>query len=152
MPNSGIWPIVLGGAPAAIAQAIYTKRAGGSLQYGSQSVPITQFDGSTFNVQFDFATVQPLYISFTIAAITGAFSATAIAAAIRAQFVYGINQQASASAIMAYVQSLYPNCYTSAEGVSLTNGSGYTAIVSPTSINYVFNLPALCIKINGTAY
>jgi len=152
VPAHSLWVVVVGGAAAAVAQTIYTKRNAGCGQYGSQSQPITQVDGTTFNILFDYATTQNLYISFTITALTGAFTASYLAAQIRAQISYLIGQTATASQIMALVQSIYPNCYTSAEGVSLTNGSGYAASVNPTNINNIFTIPAGAIKINGTNY
>jgi uncharacterized phage protein gp47/JayE len=145
-----VWPIVLGGAPAAIAQAIYVKRNAGPGQRGAQSVPITQVDGTIFDVLFDFATEETLYIEFSIAALTGPTpDPVYLAAQIRAAFVFQINQTATASSIMALVQSIYPGAYTSGEGVSADNVT-FAALLAPTAINYVFDIPANAIKINGT--
>jgi len=151
IPGHSIWCIV--NAPtsdnAAIAQAIYVKRNAGCGMKGSISVPITQVDGTTFNVLFDHPTQVPLYINLTIAAITGTFDATYIRNQLLAKLSYQIGQVADVTTIEALIKAIAPNVVVTNEGVSLSN-SGYTATLMPSAVNQLF-VPALAtVYINGS--
>ena len=64
-----IWVIVEGGANKDIAEIIYANM-GGSGTKGSVTVPITSSGLQTININFDRATVVPLYIKFDLQPIT----------------------------------------------------------------------------------
>ncbi len=64
-----IWVIVEGGANRDIAEIIYANM-GGSGTKGSVTVPITSSSLQTLNINFDRATVIPLYIKFDLQPIT----------------------------------------------------------------------------------
>ena len=68
-PAHSIWFIVEGGANTAIADVIYSNM-GGSGTKGSVTVPITTASMQTININFDRATVVPLYIKFDLQVIT----------------------------------------------------------------------------------
>lgn len=64
-----IWVIVEGGANKDIAEIIYANM-GGSGTKGSVTVPINTSSLQTININFDRATVVPLYIKFDLQPIT----------------------------------------------------------------------------------
>lgn len=66
-----IWVIVEGGANKDIAEIIYANM-GASGTRGSVTVPIMSSGLQSLNINFDRATVVPLYIKFDIQAITSA--------------------------------------------------------------------------------
>ena len=130
IPAHGIWCIVAGGSNADVANAIYVKRTFGCNMKGSIDVPITQINGSTFDVLFDRPTPEPLYITLNVVAITGIIDPEYIRTQILAQLSYAINQTADASAIVALVKNIAPNASVSAEGVS-SDGITYTPTLAP---------------------
>lgn len=151
IPGHSIWAIVDGPSSdnAAIAQAIYVKRNAGCGMKGAIDVPVTQIDGSVFHVLFDNPTPVPLYINFTIAAITGTYDTTYVRNQLLALLSYKIGQTADVTTIEALVKQIAPNCYITNEGVSLSN-SGYTATLTPATVDKVF-VPALTtVYINGS--
>jgi hypothetical protein len=85
----------------------------------------------------------------TITAISGAYDPVYIAAQIRANISYTINQSADSSQIVAFVKGLVPNVSVSIEGVS-SDGTTYVNLLATTAVNYVFQIYQ--IKINGTVY
>ena len=149
IPRSAIWVIVLGGSNEDVAQAIYLKRGAGCGMKGAVTVPITQVDGTTFNVKFGRPISEPLYIKFDLAAITGSIDVSYIRAQILTSISYGINQTADTTTIVAFVRSLAPNASVSNEGVS-PDGITYTATLAPTSVDRQFITSADKIIINGS--
>ena len=128
------------------------------------AVTLTGPDGSPQIIQFDIPVLTQLYISINATSLPNgpAVAAGAIRQDIYNFFslggdgAYNVGQAADSSAILAYVKGLYPGINFSAEGVSLTSGSGYTNILIPTA-QQVWNLgtnsaPGVCpnILINGT--
>jgi hypothetical protein len=137
-----------GGSDTAIAQAIYNERPLGVGMKGSISEPIIQADGSTFNVLFDNPIALPLWISFSVAALSGTFDPHYISTQLQALLKYQINQEADITSIVVLIRQIAPNVVVSAEGVSLTN-SGYASTVSPTTIQNQFAVSGPNIVING---
>jgi len=111
--------------------------------------PITQVDGTTFNIYWDSPILKPIYFSATVSAITGNVPtdlATQIANAVN----YSIGQSADASSIVAIIKALAPNCYVSLEQISTTSGGSGSYIAAP-GYNYQFTLPVGNIAITVTA-
>jgi uncharacterized phage protein gp47/JayE len=149
IPSHSIWAIVTGGDIATIANLIYVKRNAGCGMKGSVSYTVTQSDGSTIDILFDRPISENLYISFSIAAITGpAPDPVYLRSQILAQISYAIGQSADASAVTAFVKGLSPDCSITVMGVS-ADGSTYTGLLAPTGVNYQFALAAARVIING---
>lgn len=148
IPGHSIWCIVNGGTSADVAAAIYLKRNAGCGMKGSTTVNISQVDGTLFPIKFDRTTAETIWITFNLTAITGSIDAAYVRAQILANFSYTINQTADASAIVAFVKSIAPNCYVSAEGVSNTN-SAYGAIKTNATVDRQWALAPARIIING---
>lgn len=64
-PPHNIWVIVEGGANKEIAEIIYANM-GGSGTRGSISIPVISSSLQTININFDRATIVPLYIKFDL--------------------------------------------------------------------------------------
>jgi uncharacterized phage protein gp47/JayE len=147
VPAHGIWVILAGLNNAAVqvvvASVIYLKRPFGVPMKGSITIPVSQPDGNSLNVSFDFATAENLYFRCSVTAITGSVDKTYIAAQVLAYFgsSYTIYQAADATSIVAYIKSIAPNASVTSEGVS-TDGSTYSAIVTPSAVNYQFVIPS----------
>lgn len=149
VPAHSIWPIVLGGSNADVAAAIYLKRSAGCGMYGAVTQGVTQYDGSTFNVKFSRPTSETLYISFSIAAISGSIDTSYIRSKILSAITYGIGQTADVTAIVAYVKGIAPNAYITSEGVSPDNVT-YTPTLATATVDKQFILSAATIYINGS--
>ena len=152
VPANSIWVIVsaenTADMQAAIAQAIYVSRNGGCGMYGGVSVQVARAGGTFFTIDFDFSTSQPLYFRCSAAAVTGTINKTTMANAVLQQFgnAYQINQQAVASAIVAFLQDQFPNASITNEAVSV-NGSSWVGVASPTGVNYQFTIPSVATYI-----
>lgn len=147
VPGHSIWCIVAGTnnstVKAAVANAIYVKRNAGCGMKGSISIPVTQIDGTTFSVLFDYATTQTLYFKCTADAITGAIDTNHIANLVYSQFgnSYGINQIADTTSIVSYIKSQVPNVVITGEALS-RDGTTWASTVSNSAINYQFVIPS----------
>jgi uncharacterized phage protein gp47/JayE len=149
IPGHSIWCIVRGGVNPGIANAIYVKRNAGCGMKGSVVVPVLQVDGSFCPVKFDRPTLQNLYISFNIVAVTGSVDASFIRNQILSLLTYTIAQPAVASEITALVEGIAPNGSISAMGVS-SDGSSYVSLLATSAINNLWALASARIIINGS--
>lgn len=152
VPGHTIW-VIVDGAPVAglVAQAIYNKRAAGCGLYGSQSYNITQVDGSTFVIYWDYVVQQSLYIKFTATSIDGttAVNTTAILAGLPALWVPRTNEEVNINALATYVQQIDPNCLVTIvgnQGVSDDNVT-FSNLISPAAANKRFAVSAANITI-----
>lgn len=148
IPGHSIWAIVAGGTDTDVANAIYLKRNAGCGMKGATTVVVTQVDGTLFEVKFDRPTMQDLWISFNVAAVTGTVDAAFIRTQLLAQLSYDIGESAVVSDIVAKVMAISPNASVSLEGVSPDNIT-YSALLSPTGVNYQFVPASARIIING---
>ncbi len=133
IPAHGIWVVTNGGAAADIGNTIYTYRNLGCPMKGSQSVVITQVDGSTITMKYDLAVSQNLYMQFHLASIDGsAIDNTAIKAGLVANWILGIYEPADISTLDAQIRAIDPNVVVSSIGVSNV-AAYYTTIIYPSS-------------------
>lgn len=95
-----IWVIVEGGANKDIAEIIYANM-GGSGTKGSITVPITSSSLQTLNINFDRATVVPLYIKFDLQPITtlAEINQDDVKSYIASNLVYGIGEDGETSKV-----------------------------------------------------
>ena len=151
IPAHSIWCVVVGGSPAAIAQAIYAKSTCAGL-VGAQSVVITRPNGQGATINYDIGLPQALYCQFSIIpAVPGlTFNNTLLAqqlAAALAPPYWNLGAAASLGDIVRAMFTIAPQAILVNPGVSLTNGSGYTYQVAPTSAQLYFNMPAANVSI-----
>ena len=111
------------------------------------SVP--QVDGTYFPIKFDRPTLQNLFISFNIVAVTGSVDANFIRSQILSQLAYTIAQPAVASVITSLVEAIAPNGSISDMGVS-DDGSTYVSLLETAAINNLWALDSARIIINGS--
>lgn len=150
VPGNSIWAIIAGGANTDIANAIYVKRNAGCGLKGAVSETIAQGDGGSIAILFDRPTTESLFVSFTLAAITGTVDEVFIRAQILATFgTYQIGQVADSTAIVAFVKGLFPNASITAAGVG-PNNTTYTPTLAPTAVNYQFGILSTSVYINGS--
>lgn len=149
IPGHSIWVIVAGGDNDEIGEVIYVKRNAGCGMKGDVTVTIDQVDGTTFDVLFDRPTSENLWIKFDLTAVTGIADPAYVRAQLLDRLAYRINQPADASAIVALVKEIAPNCSVSAEGVSDAD-AGYVALKSPSAVDKQWAIAAARIKINGS--
>ena len=148
VPGHSIWCIVAGGSSSDIGYAIYTKRNAGCGMKGSQTVNITQVNGSTFQVLFDRTATQPLYTKFSAHSIDGvtAISTTILANGLVTGLNMGVNTSINVNEVASIILSLDQNCLATNIEVSADN-STWLNIVSPTAKNYQFTLSASDVAI-----
>ncbi len=106
IPGHSIWVIVDADSSlnAEIAQAIYVKRNAGCGMKGAISVTVPRPNGQTIAILFDHPTDVPLYISLTIAAVTGSYDATFIRTQLLERLAYTIGETADVSTIVALIK------------------------------------------------
>jgi len=141
VPPHSYWIIVLGGTDQDVADVIYEKRSGGSGMRGVESVNVTQIDGTLFEVNFDRAINEDLYIKFSIEdIITGNPVDQDF---IKTQIVEGINfkigQIANKTDIECFIKDLLPNVYVKDLQVS-NDDITYVDTLDPTTVQHKFVL------------
>lgn len=121
IPGHSIWVITSGsGAPADIAQAIYTKRNAGCGMKGDQSYTITQVDDSIFTVFWDDVVSINLFIAFTATSLNGSNppNITGILAGLPLSFVPGVHAEVNINALATDVQVIDTNSLVTNAGFS----------------------------------
>jgi hypothetical protein len=143
VPGHSIWVIVAGsGSPAAIANAIYTKRNAGCGMKGSQSYPITLPGGGSITILWDDVTSESLFIKFNATSLNGTTppNIAAILAGLPTSYVPGVYGQVNINAMAAAVQVIDPNTLVTSGGFSTSAGGTYTTTLLPTAQNYQFSV------------
>ena len=151
IPPHSIWVVVAGGYEGTIAGVIYDKRNAGCGMVGSIVDSILQEDGTFFPVSWDRPTDENLWIKFNVVQITGSTppDANYIRNQLLAQLSYKINEPANTTTITSLIASIDPNASVSNIGVS-TDGVNYDTLLTPTSLNFQFQISSPRIIINGT--
>lgn len=144
VPGHSIWVIVAGdGAPADIAQAIYTKRNAGCGMYGAQSYVITQVDGSLFTVYWDDVVQVNVFVKFTAESLNGTVppNIQAIEQGLPSQYVPGVFEEININALATAVQEIDPN--TLVLNASFTDGYqqnfATSALISQGNFQLIYN-------------
>lgn len=159
VPGHSIWVIVAGsGSPAAIANAIYTKRNAGAGMKGAQSFPITLPGGGAIDILWDDVISEALFIKFTATSLDGTTppNIAAIIASLPGSFVPGVNETVNINKLATDVQAIDPNTLVTNAGFSTSSGGTYTPTLAPTTLNYQFSVTSpdiiiLPIILNPTA-
>lgn len=141
VPSHSIWVIVAGtGAPADIAEAIYTKRNAGCGMFGDETYIITQVDGSPFVVRWDDVDVRNLFIFFTATPIDGVTppDLEAIREGLPESFIPGVYSEVNINGLATLVQELDPNCLVTQAG--FTDGEEQIAVLSGVPASGVFKV------------
>jgi hypothetical protein len=151
LPPNSIWAVVVGGTPAAIAQAIYAKSTCASL-VGAQSYTIIRPNGQGAPIKWDTGLPQALYAKFGILpAVPGlTFDNTLIIqelAAALAPPYWNLGAAASIGDIVRAMFAIEPQAIVVSPGVGLTALTADNDQVAPTSALYYFNLTAANIVI-----
>lgn len=150
-PAHSIWPIVVGGAPADIAAAIYAKASPGVGIRGGNSFTIIRPNGQASVMNWDTGLPQRLWAKFgiipTVSGLT--FDHTLleqeIAAALLGYFKLGAT--ASIGDIVRAMFTIEKRAILVSAGVS-TDGTSFNDNVGPTSSLYYFTLAASDITIS----
>jgi hypothetical protein len=137
IPANGIWVVVNGSTPAAIANVIYNRRNLGVPMKGSQTYVVTQANGSTITMQWDNAVSQNLYIYGYVHSLTGAsVNVTAIIAYIVANWGFKIYQTADISSLDVIINAAQSGIVASGLGLSLTGAYFYSNVTPSSQQNY----------------
>jgi uncharacterized phage protein gp47/JayE len=149
VPAHSIWCIVAGGTAAEIAQAIYAKKGIGCDMKGGQSYVIGRPNGTSFTAKWDTALTETLYIELTINGIVPgtSFDTSAIAIALAAALTYKLGQSPNIGEVVTAMQTIAPNGYCTALGVS-TDNSNFFDVVSPSDAQHYFQVLAANITVN----
>lgn len=140
IPGHSIWVVVEGGLNTDIADAIYNYRNAGCGMKGGTTVTITQIDGSTIDIKFDYALTESLYIRFKVDVIGGgSYDAAAIKNGLVSDLDFGINTPADISTVAATVKAINPlvvisDCEVSNDNITWVN------IVFPSTKQKIFTL------------
>ncbi len=142
IPPHSIWVVVNGGSDIDVATAIYNERTAGAGMFGAESYTITQVDGTPFEVLFDRADTEDLYVELHIDAVNSTvINQAGIAAYLAANYVLGLNQPADVTTVAELVRAYDGNLVVSQAGVS-NDGSNFESIVDPSSKENYFILTA----------
>ena len=153
-PAHTVWLVETGGAPAAIAAAIYAAKSYGCGLRGAQTYTITTPSGQPFIAKWDNPTPETLYIKFTIQTVPSgsgfSFNTTAIANSMATALIYGIGQVAETSAVT--IAAINAIAAQGGGGVPLLmtisiDNFTWTDYLVPTGINYQWNVSSTNISI-----
>lgn len=152
IPGHSIWVIVDGGDVASIANAIYRKRNAGCGMLGAQVVPITQRDGTIFEVKYDLVVNEDLFIQFHVESINGIdiVDPVALKAGLVTLLVPGVFQTVNITQLGTLVQQIDPNAFvvpTVGDGFALTAPGPYANILTPDAKNKRFTVSGANISI-----
>lgn len=150
VPGHSIWVIVAGsGAPADIANAIYTKRNAGCGLFGAQSYTITQVNGTLFTVLWDNVVPEDLFIKFNATALDGVTAPRVadIKAGLVLTYTPGVDAEVNINQLATLVQDIDPNTLVTGAGFSTTLMGSYTNTLTPSSKNKQFDIQAANIAI-----
>lgn len=131
IPGHSIWVIVAGsGAPADIAQAIYTKRNAGCGMKGTQTYTVTQVDGSPFIIRWDDVVTRNIFITFQAVSINGITppNIAAIRSGLVTSLTLGVNSEVNINEVATLVQQIDPNTLVLNAGISI--GTSQTLTLS----------------------
>lgn len=145
IPSHSIWVIVSGtGTPAAIANAIYTKRNAGCGMKGDETFIILQADGTDFTVRWDNVVAENLFIKFTATSLDGVNSPNIalIRSQLPALLAPGVAEQVNINDLATLVQQIDNNCLVTNAGFSTTSGGSYTNTLTPSAKNKQFAVDA----------
>lgn len=144
VPPHTFWTIVDSGTTpgtsitSVVGTTIYNYRSMGVAMRGGTNVNISQADGSTFTVSFDYAVYQNLYIKFTSSPIIGSsIDKTALANALVSYYTLGIYQTAEITTITYILKASNPNALITNVGVSTDNVNFYNSVL-PSSVQNRF--------------
>lgn len=122
VPGHSIWVIVAGnGDPAAIAQAIYTKRNAGCGMKGGETYNVTQVDGTLFTIRWDEVVTRTVFIRFTVTPIDGTtpVGVQLVRDGVTEDLVPAVNERLNVNQIATLAQEADPNALVTNAGVSL---------------------------------
>lgn len=144
VPAYTVWPIVNGGTPEEIAQAIYSKKSPGTPMKGSITQLIIRPNGQTFLAQWDVAISQPLFIAFSIIwRGPQVFSNATLIAALAIALEYKLGQNPNIGDIVQAMIVIAPTAIvtinSATEGVSV-DGSTWESLVSPDTAQKYFTV------------
>lgn len=152
IPAYTVWPIVNGGTPTEIGQAIYSKKSPGCGLKGAQSTVVSRPNGTMFTAQWDLAISQPLYIKFSVI-WRGAqqMANTDIENALAVALAYKLGQNPSIGDIVSAMLVIAPTAIvtinSSIQGVSSDNVS-WESLVTPTTAQNYFTVAAANITVS----
>ena len=148
IPGHSIWVVVQGGSDAEIGQVMDNKVAAGVGMKGTQSVNVSQADGSVATYYFDRPTAQTLYVNLDITPLAGQIL---VYSDIKNSLINGLsfqpNETVDSSAIICYIKSKYDNVAVTCQ-VS-TDGTTWQTIVSPSTKDKFFAMTTSSITIEG---
>lgn len=136
-PAHTIWCIVDGGDDTEIAQVIKSRKTHGAGMRGAESVNIPYNDGRPYIVQFDRPVSESLYIRFSLLLPGGVVDTAEIKRKIVNNINWQVGEDATASTITAFVQSINPDYVITAMEVS-DDDATWLEVVSPGSIQNRF--------------
>lgn len=147
-PAHSIWTIVTGGAPADIAQAIYSKKGIGCGMRGAQSYSVARQNGNNFVALWDTSIPQPLYIHLTVQPrVAGAvFDASYIQTQLAAALSYKLGQSPTIGDVITALLAIAPDGYLIDVGVSSEDAT-FLQVVSPTDAQHYFTVSSSDIDV-----
>lgn len=150
VPAHSIWPLVVGGEDADIAQAIYSKVQPGCGVFGAVEYDVARPNGQLATMKWDVGVEERLYARFgIIPAVAGltfdnALLTQQLAAALEGYWKMG--QTASIGDLVRAMFVIEPRAILVSIGVSDDN-SAFNDTLDPTSAKYYFTLAAADITI-----
>lgn len=140
VPSHSIWVIVDGGAVEEIAGVIYAYRNAGCGMHGGTSSIVVQSDGTSFEILFDRAVAENLYIDFSLQSLNGGtVDVDFIKEEIVARYSLGIYEAADITSVTAIVHEVDPTVIVSGCKVS-KDGSTWFDSVLPSAKKNKFSL------------
>lgn len=135
VPGHCIWVIVSGVVnDADIAEAIYRKRNSGCNMKGNESYTIIEVDGNPFVVNWDYVSLEEIYIKFNVKSIDGntPVDVAKIQTELPQVFTTSVSQEININELVTKVNEIEPNALVTGEGFSFDNVA-FTDTISPST-------------------
>lgn len=145
IPGHSIWVVVSGGTDAEIGKVMDNKVAAGVGMKGTQSVNVTQADGTVATYKFDRPTAQTLYVALDITPLNNQVIVYDDIKSALTKMSFEPNETVDSSAIICYIKSLQENVALTCQ-VS-TDGTTWGTVVTPTTKDKYFEITTSSITI-----
>lgn len=150
VPSHSIWVVVSGaGDPAAIANAIYTKRNAGAGMFGDIEFIVTQVDRSQIAIRWSDVEAENLHLRFSVSSIDGVTppNTAAMYNELPKIFTPGVAQGVNINQLATLVQQIDPNSLVTDAGFSFAAIGPFTPTLEPSAKNKQFVVSAVNIQI-----
>lgn len=146
IPGHSVWVIVQGGTDTEIGEVMDAKMAPGIGMKGTQSVVVSQADGSNETYYFDRPSQELLYVTLDITPLNGQAIDQDYLKSKVATMSFEPYETVDSSSIICYIKSIQDNIAVTCQ-IS-TDNSNWVTVLTPSNLDKYFYITTASITIN----